>query len=124
MANDSLNEGLGHVTQSSPPEEENSALRRRSVDARWQRRLLPFLVGSLGVLTVFFCATIALETRFIPSRMESALEVDLRPAANQEFRTNGAFLLEANLIERRYRAASVAALGRITWCSSGSVQEW
>jgi hypothetical protein len=110
MANDSLNESLGDVAQSR---EKNSAIRPRFVEARWQRQLLPFLVGSLGVLTVFLCATIALETRYIQRRMESALEVDLRPAANQEFRTNGAFLLEANLIERRYRAATVAALSRV-----------
>ena len=110
MSNDSLNESLRDVVQLP---EKNPAIRPRFAEARWQRRLLPFLIGSLGILTIFFCVTIALETRYIQSRMESALEVDLRPAANQEFRANGAFLLEANLIERRYRAASVAALSRI-----------
>jgi len=84
-----------------------------STDSRWQRRLLPFLVGTLGVLTVLFCAAIAWETRLIQTRMESALEIDLRPAVSQEFRSNPAFLLEADLIERRYRAADAAALSRL-----------
>jgi hypothetical protein len=82
-------------------------------DANWQQRLLPYLVGTLVFLTLFFCAAIVCETRTIQNRMESALEVDIRPMANAEFRSNGAFLLEASLIERRYRAANVAELSRI-----------
>jgi len=85
----------------------------RSADTRWQRRLLPFLVGTLGVLTVLFCAAIAWETHYIQNHMESPLQLDLRPAVNQEFRANAQFLLEANLIERRYRTADAAALSRI-----------
>jgi hypothetical protein len=82
-------------------------------DSRWQRRLLPFLVGTLGILTVLFCAAIAWETRYIQNRMETPLQLDLRPAVSQEFHANANFLLEANLIERRYRAAAAAALSRI-----------
>lgn len=113
MANDGVNEGPGDMVQSQTPRETSPAIRRPAVGSRWQDRLLPFLVGSLGILTVFFCVTIAWETRYIQSRMESALEIDLRPAVSQEFRANGTFLLEADLIERRYRAANVAALSRI-----------
>jgi hypothetical protein len=113
MANYRSNDGPGDTAQSQAPEEMTSTSRRRRAESRWQRRLLPFLVGTLGVLTVFFCATIAWETRYIQSRMESAPEIDLRLAANQEFRTNGAFLLEANIIERRYRQATAAAVSRV-----------
>jgi hypothetical protein len=124
MANDRLNDSPGgeiapshasvqrSLTGGRHSDDSNSADSHRA-DARWQRRLLPFLVGTLGVLTVLFCAAIAWETRYIQNRMESALELDLRPAMNQEFRANAAFLLEADLIERRYRAADAAALSRI-----------
>lgn len=84
-----------------------------SAESKWQLRLLPFLVGTLIALTLFFCAAIAWETNAIQKRMDSAVDIDLRPLANAEFRSNGPFLLEANLIERRYRAANVAALSRI-----------
>lgn len=113
MANDSFNDGPGEMAQSQAPKEKSAAIRRPAVGSRWQRQLLPFLVCSLGVLTLFFCVTIAWETRYIQSRMESAAEIDLRPAVNQGFRTNGAFLLEADLIDRRYRVANAAALSRI-----------
>jgi hypothetical protein len=82
-------------------------------ESGWQGRLLPFMVGTLGVLTLFFCAMIAWETYYIQSRMENAGQIDLRKAAMEEFRTNAPFLLEADIIERRYHQASVAAMGRI-----------
>jgi hypothetical protein len=82
-------------------------------ESGWQNRLLPFMVGALGVLTLFFCAAIAWETYYIQSRMESPPKIDLRKAAMEEFRTNAPFLLEADIIERRYHQASVAAMGRI-----------
>lgn len=114
MAHDRLNDSPGaEMSPSKRPEEKSSPSGRRPDDSRWQRRLLPFLAGTLGVLTVLFCAAIAGETHYIQNRMESTLQLDLRPAATQEFRANAAFLLEANLIERRYRAADAAALSRI-----------
>jgi len=114
VAEPGLNENTGAKT--APPQKphgDSSVRVQDPADASWQQRLLPYLVGTLVFLTLFFCAAIVWETRTIQNRMESALEVDIRPMANAEFRSNSAFLLEANLIERRYRAANVAELSRI-----------
>jgi len=114
MAHDPLNDSpAGGIAPSHLHEKATASGVSHSADSRWQRRLLPFLVGTLGVLTVLFCAAIALETHYIQSRMESPLQLDLRSAVNQEFSANANFLLEANLIERRYRTADAAALSRI-----------
>jgi hypothetical protein len=114
MANDPLNNSPAGETHPSHPHNQATAPpTSRPADSRWQRRLLPFLVATLGVLTVLFCAAIAVETHYIQARMESPLQLDLRPAIDQQFRANPNFLLEADLIERRYRAADAAALSRI-----------
>lgn len=121
MANDPLNDSPASVNGDQARATHTSHLHEKaslpaashSSEARWQRRLLPFLVGTLGVLTVLFCAAIALETHYIQNHMESPLQLDLRTAINQQFSTNADFLLESNLIERRYRTADAAALSRI-----------
>lgn len=114
MIADSLSTGSNGATAPRQTPDGNADLRRQAYrESNWQRRLLPFLVGTLITLTIFFCAAIAWETHTIQNRMDNTLDIDLRPQASSEFRTNGEFLLEANLIERRYRAANVAALSRI-----------
>lgn len=114
MTDGTLNQDAGSEIAPLQTPDAMSAVRSQDAsDSKWQLRLLPFLVGTLIALTIFFCAAIAWETRTIQNRMDRAADIDLRPLANAEFRTNGPFLLEADLIERRYRAASVAALSRI-----------
>lgn len=79
----------------------------------WQKRLLPFMTSMLAALIIFFCAAIAWETYHIQTNVETAHEIDLRTPANREFSSNPGFLLEANLIERRYHQTSAAMVSRI-----------
>ncbi len=84
-----------------------------TADDAWQRRLLPFMAGMLAVLTIFFCGAIAWGTYHIQSSVENGHEIDLRAPATGEFGSNPAFLLEANLIERRYHQTSAAMVSRV-----------
>lgn len=94
----------------------------------WQRRLLPFMVGMLAVLTVFFCIASLLQVQHLNSRIEQPPTFDLQPAnaALDNIQAEGTLHekleaarwrmlagLEAHALQRRYHQANVLVMSRI-----------
>jgi len=101
----------------------------RRVD-RWQLRLLPFMIGTLLVLTAFFLVVSLVQIAYLHRRIEQSPQVDfhqplsvLAPMRSSSTAESieiadgmARLLLEANAMDRRYHQASVVLMARV-WTS-------
>lgn len=90
---------------------------RSSLDA-WQQRLLPFLVRVVVGLSVFFFVVTLAQLVFLhwhlqkePTDIREIVEQLSVPA--QADMTSGAYLLESDVIRRRYRMASTLMMAQV-----------
>lgn len=95
---------------------------------RWQKRLLPFMVGMIALLTLFFLAASFYQLYYLHKRIERCPTLNLEPALSMldstalnitdldklEFaRWKTLSTLEGYTLERRYHQANVFLMSRI-----------
>lgn len=95
--------------------------------AMWQKRLLPFMISMLTVLTLFFFIASLIQIYYLHSRIEQSPELDLNPALSMlESKTAATAgdkldyarwktlsILEGNALQRRYHQANVLLMSRV-----------
>jgi hypothetical protein len=93
----------------------------------WQKKLLPFMIGMLTVLTLFFFIASIKQIYDLHSRIEQAPELDLNPALNvlqnnerdaskdklDSARWKTLSILEGHALQRRYHQANVLLMSRV-----------
>lgn len=94
----------------------------------WQKKLLPFMIGMLSVLTIFFFVASFIQIYYLHSRIEQSPRLDLAPAldmlnadsptilnatnlSNAQWKTLS--LLEGHALQRRYHQANVLLMSRV-----------
>ena len=109
---------------SAPAAESSPSSKPRGITA-WQRRLLPFMVGAVVLLgAAFFILSVlgALQmSRFltedphksISDRVSTMLAVDESQVGRADVMQHGLLMLEADVLEKRYRQASALLMSRI-----------
>ena len=107
---------------------EKRSTRANSRETRWQKRLLPFMVTVLSLVTLFFFTASAFQLYYLHQRIEQSPALDLTQAlqtleANspnasekdklQIARWKTLATLEGNALQRRYHQANVLLMSRI-----------
>jgi len=97
----------------------------RAQTEKWQRRLLPLMIGMIVVLTGFFLVSTLIQLYRLQAQVENSPDVDLGPAFSMlELKGDAASsrldyarwktlaILEANALEQRHHQASVLVRSR------------
>lgn len=91
----------------------------------WQKRLLPFMISMLSVLTLFFFIASLIQIYYLQSRIEQSPELDLNPALSMlegaatagdkldYARWKTLSILEGNALQRRYHQANALLMSRV-----------
>ncbi len=96
-------------------------------EIKWQKKLLPVMIGVLVVLTIFFFVASFVQLYYLHTRIEKSPALDLEPAlalleknvtSNSQQRLEYAkwkalAILEGHALQRRYHQTNVALMARI-----------